>query len=343
MGANGQFLSWNAKWEASKGTDVNQKISAKIDVGVMRGNSAELSYRVKGMKSKWLQEFITIPKQLELTGSLGTFPKVEAMVTQEFSAIATHPTLGFGLEHDIRLSCWTWVWELSYSNSSFKVPIPVLHLGTITNPSAYYAEKLYYGMYCLLVQSMAADILQEEDKTLEQRGDEETTKKLVADLSNKKTKQDGLKQLTMMESIAEQKVYEEQQRSGLVILQATYWLEQYSGVEMQVATMDATRQLQFWVSGGKLSLPAIPKSSLLGFYDLQTELGVAVKKSKWDWRIWRRWTRRKTHPEPTKGAPKLRIRYTHEEYVYEVTISEHEALTLPSTTARLLGHASVVQ
>jgi hypothetical protein len=341
MGANGKVLQWNAKWEAVNGKEKEHKTSAKVSVGMMQGNSLELSYKLKNRKKTWLDDYILVPKSLEATTVLGRFPKIEATVVQEITTLASHPSVAFGLEHDIGLGCWSWIWELNYNNSSFRVPIPVLHLGTISDPIAFYQQKFYYGIYCLLLQSLVADILQDNEGG---QGDTEKEQevKTMAETSKSKTKPEATSQLLLMESVAERRRYAELQREGLVILKATYWLEEQTGPEIELLTMDTTTQLQFWVSEGRLSLPALPKSCLLGFYDLRTEVKNRPRSQKWDWRIWR-WTRRSVDPEQQQMEPQLRVRYSYKGYVYEITCSDQDALTIPNRKARLFGHSSVVQ
>jgi hypothetical protein len=84
-------------------------------------------------------------------------------------------------------------------------------------------------------------------------------------------------------------------------------------------------------------------SCWLGFYDLETESKVPSRKSRRDWRFWRRWTRRSIQPVPETPQPQLTIRYSFDGYVYEITVREKEAITLPSSKAQLLGHDSVAQ
>ena len=152
-----------------------------------------------------------------------------------------------------------------------------------------------------------------------------------------------------MASISDKKRIEESQKEdGLVILLATYWLElppEEGQLAGRVVSMDATRQLQFWVVNGKLSLSSLPKSSWLGFYNLETENTWSTKsKSKMDWRIWRRFMK-KSNPLPQSRTtiPQLTIRYRHGGYVYETTIGETEAVVLPSNKSQLLGHAGSVE
>ena len=169
VGGNGQVLQWNCKWEAADSPAYTHKYSAKATVGILQGNAVTLGYKFRFPKHPRLEDYITIPKSFSCSAVLGRFPKIEAMLTQELTSLATHPTLSFGMEHDITLGCWTWIWEWSYQNSKFRMPIPVIYLGSITDPSAYYVRKLYHGVYWILVQSMLADILQDEEPTIPDR------------------------------------------------------------------------------------------------------------------------------------------------------------------------------
>jgi hypothetical protein len=144
----------------------------------------------------------------------------------------------------------------------------------------------------------------------------------------------------MMEKVAEKKRMSESNTDGLVILKATYWVESRD-IQGKIISMDATKQLQFWVSNGKLHLPSVPKAAWLGFYNLQTER--SPFSPGWDWRFWRRWTRRAVHPQPRAKQPQLTIRFACSGYVYEITVGETEAVTLPCTRAQLLGYAGSVQ
>jgi len=342
-GANGQFLQWHATWEAVNGKENVHKTSAKVSMGVMQGNSLELSYRLKSRKRTWLDDHLLLPKSFDATTVLGRFPKIEAMAHQEITTLASHPRLSFGFEHDIGLGCWSWVWELSHKSSIFRVPIPVLHLGTITDPTAFYQRKLYYGMYCLLLQSLITDMLQDEKGEGVPAGERGVVSEETVDTSRRSnTKKDALQQLELMKRVAERRRSSEIKQNGLVILSAVYFLEVKIGNEMQVASTDATTQLQFWVSSGRLILPAIKKSNLLGFYDLRTDLKELSRQQKWDWRFWKRLlSRRSVAPDP-QSEPQIRVRYSFQQYVYEISASDCDKLSLPSNRARLLGHADVL-
>eukprot|EP00980_Cylindrotheca_fusiformis_P005668 scaffold1184_cov132-Cylindrotheca_fusiformis.AAC.89 len=351
MGGNGQLLQWDSQWEGHRGTTNLHKYSAKVSIGMMRGNSLELTYKLRAKKDHWLDNYVTIPKLIEASAAISSFPKISGMVVQEFTSLASHPTLGFGMEHDTTLGTWTWIWEWRYQNSMFRVPIPVLRLGSVSDPS-FYSRKLYSGMYSLLVQAMVADLFQDvqQQKKTEVEEVQNPPKRAPKALAAYKSKKEAEQQVALMEGVAESKRLMESRRGdGLVILRATYWLESYSAngeIPAGVVSMDATRQLQFWVTKGRLALPSLSKSSLLGFYSLETEFQTpASSEVKWDWRIWRRWTQHsvRTWQQERRTTAKLTIRYTSGGYVYEITVEETEALMLPNERSQLLGHATSVE
>ena len=322
--SSGQMLQWNAKWEGTKTSKIYRfvhKASIKGSIGMLQGNSVEFGYKCKLPKPhddeawsaaressnqknlyEWLEEMISLPKNIEITATLGRFQKVAAMVTHELTSLATNPTLGFGMEHDVSLGRWAWIWEIQYNQSTFRIPISILQLGSVVDHRRFYAQRFYYGIYCLLMQSMVADLLKDND-------DDEDDRKMYRDLSNPseltvrsttisekggvvKTKTEAEKQAALMNPVAEKKRYRELQLQkkqeigggGLVILGATYWqkFSQKSNHESnnnnedawmhEIISMDATDQLQFWVKESRLSIPSrLPKSSWMGFYSLHTE------------------------------------------------------------------------
>ena len=326
--SGGQMLQWNAKWEGTKTSKIYRfvhKGSVKASLGMLQGNSIDLGYKCKLPKShddetrstkqnnrikewyEWLEGVISLPKDIEITTVLGRFQKVSAMVTHELTSLATHPTLGFGMEHDVTLGRWAWIWEIQYNQSTFRIPISVLQLGTVADSRSFYAQKFYYGIYCLLMQSMVADLLKDHDSDDESGDGYRNSKVSEPEIQEKsvasegwvvKTKAQAEKQLSLMKPVAEKKRYREQKlqqlrgNAGLIILGATYsqkfslkseesnrnsngeWLH-------EIVSMDATPQLQFWVNRSKLAIPSqLPKSSWMGFYSLHTESKLFLQHQK---------------------------------------------------------------
>jgi len=285
--SSGQMLQLNAKWEGSKTSKKYHfvhKTSVKGSVGMLQGNSIELGYNCRFPKShdettwkhqaqnnhknnknsnqktvyEWLDANFTLPKKIEVSTVLGHFKKITAMVTHEIGSLATHPTLAFGMEHDVSLGRWAWIWEIQYNQSTFRIPISILQLGSVSDPRSFYLQKFYYGIYCLLLQSMAADLLGDDDdenarnhdhdryrfdasessvgerlRNQTSQGGEDSSAIVVV-----KTKAEAEIQLALMKPVAEKKRYRESQLQqqqqgeqsdggggggGLIILGATYW------------------------------------------------------------------------------------------------------------------------
>jgi len=317
---------------------------------------------------EWLEERITLPKQIEVTTLLGNFRKLTAMVTHEIASMAGHPTLGFGMEHDVSLGRWAWIWELSYNQSTFRIPISIVQLGSMANPRRFYAQRFYYGLYCLLLQSMVAELLGDDDDDEEENDGDggalnrtESSRASTGDDDNwtVKTKAQAEQQLALMRPVAEKKRYRES-RGGLVILTATYWqtfpqkttadgesIEDLSSASWvhEIVSMDATVQLQFWVNAGSLSIPGgLSKSSWMGFYDLRTESrhfskngdsNEGTTRRRWWQRLRngvRGWTLRTTKTTQRNNQwedPQLTVRYSFRGSVYEITVGDTEPLELP--------------
>mmetsp|Transcript_27592 Transcript_27592/g.64736 ORF Transcript_27592/g.64736 Transcript_27592/m.64736 type:complete len:915 (-) Transcript_27592:232-2976(-) len=295
----------------------SHKVSAKASLGMLQGNSLEFGYKCKFPKRdedgekrndqepsssssssslwSWLEDNFNLPKKAELTAVWGTFSKLTAIVTHEITSLATHPTLGFGLEHDISLGRWAWIWELHYNQSTFRIPISVVQLGSLTNYRAFYTQKLYYGMYCMFLQSIVTDLLEElggsdrkssgptSHASHSHSGSEAGHASELVSRNRKgfplaKTKLEAEHQLALMKTVAEAKRYRETQRqasdgNGLIILTATYWHRlRHNSSELddneeeeedqdpsswvyEVVSMDATIQLQYWVKDGRFSAP----------------------------------------------------------------------------------------
>ena len=142
-------------------------------------------------------------------------------------------------------------------------------------------------------------------------------------LRKTKAKEDAERQKSLMERQAKSKRKREQERNGLVIDRAIYYVE--GGDRLDVAT-----QIQFWVIDSSLYLPSTPKSNLLGFYDVSSTNKSNSSKTKLaNLTSWKQikeefWSEAKT------SNPILYIRYTHEGEAFEVSIRDEEELVLPS-------------
>ena len=141
-------------------------------------------------------------------------------------------------------------------------------------------------------------------------------------LRKTKAKEDADRQKSLMERQANSKRKREQERKGLVIDQAIYYVEDGD-------RLDVTTQIQFWVTDSSLYLPSTPKSNLLGFYDVSSNKSNSSDTKLGKLTSWKQikegfWSETKS-PDPT-----LYIRYTHEGEIFEVSIRDEEELILPS-------------
>jgi hypothetical protein len=155
-----------------------------------------------------------------------------------------------------------------------------------------------------------------------------------------KAKSEANKHKILMTRKAEQNKRLEESRNGLVILKATYgvhYVSNYSVVDQSTNKngttsiqdndeggeyMDATTQLQFWVTDSKLMLAEGSKSNMLGFYNITLNArrrNSSSKKMKKSWR-----------------GPFLSVRYKFNDQVFEIMVHDEEMLILPSPHAILV-------
>ena len=145
-------------------------------------------------------------------------------------------------------------------------------------------------------------------------------------LRKTKAKEDAERQKSLMERQANSKRRREQERNGLVIDRAIYYVEGGGGDRL-----DVTTQIQFWVTDSSLYLPSAPKSNLLGFYDVSSNKSNSSDTKSAKLASWKQikegfWSETKS-PDPI-----LYIRYTHEGQQFEVSIRDEEELVLPSSS-----------
>jgi hypothetical protein len=307
---------------------------------------------------------MTLPRKFDCSFVFGQFMKASAKFTHELKAMtATH--LAFGLEHNISVGLWSWVWELTYHGSTFRVPVPVIRLGTLTAEStqAYYLTKLYHAQSCLMLQSLVSDIIHDIQKTqlLSQKNREDRPR---VRRQQSKSKTEAEYQMKLMERVVDMKRYNESiHDDGLVILRATYWVQGLENVNTErivLKEFDVTKQLQFWVVNHTLVAPSTPKRFWMGFYDLRHEVhGKSYTLDQDDkihgenaYSLIREWWRLLVHKycsnKWAEGSnwtePSLTIRYRHQNEIYEATFGETEAFQLPChNVAELLGNADQIE
>ncbi len=251
--------------------------------------------------------------------------------------------LSLGVRH-IAATGLSALFQLERSGVNLNVPILVS-----TSMSREYALKsIYVTLFMSLLDAVVGENLNENDllrKTNTNRMNIDemqimTGKKISVQthedklLEREKKRRDRLQQIQLMSRSASLKMEKEQSKEdGLVILLARY---EVSGGE----SIDVTVALQFWVMNSSLHLPSMTKSNMLGFYDVRPEDNLQMDDS-----FWSRWSKiikeymngMKNHQNRSAAIPTLTVRYRYGKGVYEVTVLDHEELSIPSTSAMRLG------
>jgi len=190
-------------------------------------------------------------------------------------------------------------------------------------------------------------------------------------LEREKMKVDAVQQIRLMSKPAEVKRTLEEGKKGLVIMKATYGVtvdrrrkgsSNSGGSGDGGCSIDVTVALQFWVANSALHLPATEtKSSMLGFYDLRNggdndgvdgdgdgEDSLINGGGVWKacQKIWQRMRYANEEGEEEtqrrlRRIPTLTVRYRFRDDAYEITILDHEPLSLPSDKAMKLGGVHV--
>eukprot|EP00547_Thalassionema_nitzschioides_P009856 CAMPEP_0194222098 /NCGR_PEP_ID=MMETSP0156-20130528/32140_1 /TAXON_ID=33649 /ORGANISM="Thalassionema nitzschioides, Strain L26-B" /LENGTH=570 /DNA_ID=CAMNT_0038952743 /DNA_START=121 /DNA_END=1833 /DNA_ORIENTATION=- len=275
-------------------------ITAKINLGVNHFPiKLSAKHKLDGENHIGLVSFGWGPSGIELKALLSR-------------AITAYANLSLGIKHATH-SGLTWLIQLERGGFTFRVPISI---SSIISPA--YAEKMIYMSFLTyLLDSVIGETIQDASKELLHS---ETNENLDSKSESHKTQDFAEQQVQLMKNTAILNMEREQQRNGLVIYQARYFVEQGPSV-------DVSTQLQFWVRNGVLQLPSGSKSHLMGFYTLMKP--PSKRKNRW----WRRWQA----TDKILPVPQLCIRYASGDSTYEITIQDTEALFLPNDEAVALG------
>jgi len=251
-------------------------------------------------------------------------------------------TLGVG--HLASAGGLSTMFQIERGSLSFAVPVLV---STKMSP-AYAMKTVYVTLFISLIDQVVGDIVRQDylnitDANLSSSSppsmEQPRTHEDVL-VEREKKKRDQLQQIELMRKSAEAKMKREEMKEddGLVIIKAKY---EVSGGD----SIDVTVALQFWVINSSLHLPSMSKSSMLGFYDVRHE--VVTKLEGGFWQAWQKvLTERffvrgtglqsKEH-EDMSPIPTLTVRYRYGGKVHEITVYDHEELSLPSPNAMTLG------
>jgi len=273
--------------------------------------------------------------------------------------------LSLGLRHVSAIGLTTF-FQIQRGSINFTVPVLV---STMMSPS-YAMKSIYVSLFMSLVDGMVGDILggvqtlksmEEESRTNKNKefvgtndgrsasGVDVSTSILSIDemlMERERVKRNALQQIKLMSKAADAKMKNEQKKEGgLVIMKAVYEVEGGDSVDVTVA-------LQFWVISSSLHLPSLTKSNMLGFYDVRREVSMKIETDFWQacWMAALDFfnTGRKSSDDlkqqehlERSSTPTLTIRYRYCGNVYEISILDHEELSLPSKKAMMLGGSFV--
>jgi hypothetical protein len=280
-------------------------------------------------------------------GAGGCWQLGASLVQSLHSQVAS---VGIGLQH-VSTRGLEWVFSWNRGDACVRIPIVISRSLRVSNVG----EALYLSMVSYFIQETLADLWgwkmhssEESANTRAMLQDQEQT------VSIERAKKDAELQRQIMERQAQRKTIEEEENNGLVIRKATY---QVDGGD----ALDVTVQLKFWVTRSSLSLPAISKQYLLGFYNVAAVLDKASKdhtdltpseyKFSALWiKVWNdlwdatpqsplkhSFGTESSPPTSTKGPiPTLTVHYEFKGERHLLTIQDHEALKLPNPLATTL-------
>ena len=255
--------------------------------------------------------------------------------------VSKYAKFSIGVRH-IATSGLTWLLKFQRGQFAFSVPITV---SSITSPG-YSFKCLYMTFLSLLIDEAIGDLVSEATSRLVDDRGEESKAALRSEeaqlVERSKARADAKQQVELMKKPAQLKREEEMKKNGLVIIKATYEVEDGDVLEV-------TDQLQFWVANSSLNLPSTPKSNLLGFYDVRRVLPVddICASATFGWRkILARftWGLIDLPPAITKGpVPVLTVRYKFQDGVYEIRSLDDDPLSIPSPAALKMGDSRYVK
>jgi len=245
--------------------------------------------------------------------------------------------ISVGLHH-VSSRGLTWLFQLQRGSIQFSVPILIT---TVMSPG-YAVKSMYMSLFLGIMDASLGDLVRKEVHYATNKNSNLPESKALRReeflLEREKVRRDALQQTRLMEKPAETKRLQEEKGNGLVILRAVYRVT--GGDEL-----DVTTALMFWVVKGRLHLPSTTKSSMLGFYNVRHETPVEIESGYVNacWKVWEKlWNgdEKKDSIVPVK-VPTLTIRYRCQGRLYEITILDDDALSLPSPKAMELGGSSV--
>ena len=244
--------------------------------------------------------------------------RVDAVIIQSLGTAKSK--IGMGVRHDSRQGV-SWFFTWVRGDIIIKIPILVLN----NESMMWYICSFYFAAVSFLIQECIADLWQLNS------GDSTPSPQ---QLINKryKARADAEKEKFLMQRQANSRRIIEQEKSGLVITKAIYYIPLED-------SWDVTTQLQFWTDKSSLDLPAISKQNLLGFYRIARDSLSDDDEADYWWQFWKPRQKQKFGSKLGRrfpGTPLLKVQYDYSGSSYEIEVKDHESLSLPNNMARMI-------
>ena len=286
--------------------------------------------------------------------------KFQALFTRYISQFSIFST---GIQMD-SFQGLSWLFKWQRGDVCINIPIQLSSIilggsGSYSNSTVekilYCVSSTYIGFLSFAIDSIVGDLVRRSihqingsttnssDESKNGKGKE--GENLTSSLSIEKEKKDAESQMQLMKRKAIINKKNEEEKGGLVIVEAVYGVE---GGE----SMDVSIQLQFWVSDSRLLLTSNSKSHMLGFYDVTKGSQITSTSSVSDdatndkktipilhlyglsalWDSWRSDDNKNSKKENQVAF--LMIRYEFNGTLYEICVLDNEAISLPSPRAK---------
>lgn len=301
--------------------------------------------------------------------SLGT------IFTRTFSS-SRFARLGVGIRHTFdnifNNSEWwkqgttSWLFKLERGDVRLLIPVTIYPVSTTALDSL--VRVVYVSMASIVVDIIVSELLcgvtasklrlrflkillgkEMVDKVssslnFEIEKDQEEKEKWLLQEQLFKVQEHTARQVNLMVKQAKAATKREVDQGGLVIVKAIYGvIDNTSRQWIQYRDMDATTQLQFWVTNSSLHLPAVSKKHMLGFYDLVA----FVSDDEWEVqpttnqkgnrrnRLFGSWKEKLMGTKQKRRDLRvvLSIQYKWSNKLYQVMYHDDEAVDLPSQHA----------
>ncbi len=245
--------------------------------------------------------------------------KVDAAIDQSLGMPKSK--VGMGVRYDTRQGL-SWLFTWIRGDVVIKMPIFIM---SSRHPMQYICSCCL-AVVSYLVQECIADLWKLNDV-----GNGDSVPKQLK-TSRSKARADAENEKHLMERQAKSRRALEEEKSGLVITKAVYY------VPLQ-DSWDVTTQLQFWTDKSSLDLPALSKQNLLGFCKVGGNSSTSDDDEVTLW--WQFWKPQSKKLKSKFGrrlptTPLLRVHYDYSGSSYEIEINDEESLSLPSSVARMV-------